>query len=79
MFVSEDKGKALFSAVMLEIHGNMPVQYVRLKGLKPEAVYEDAQSHRRYSGAALMNAGLPMPLKMEEYAAYQIELNEVRN
>lgn len=79
MFVSEDKGKALFSAVMLEIHGNMPVQYVRLKGLKPEAVYEDAQSHRRYSGAALMNAGLPMPLKMEEYAAYQIELNEVKN
>ena len=79
MFVSEDKGKALFSAVMLEIHGNMPVQYVRLKGLKPDAVYEDAQSHRRYSGAALMSAGLPMPLKMEEYAAYQIELNEVKN
>ncbi len=36
MFVSEDRSSALLSAVMLEIHGNMPVQYVRLKGLKPD-------------------------------------------
>lgn len=79
MFVSGDKSKALLSVVMLEIHGNMPVQYVRLKGLKPDAVYEDAGFHRRYLGAALMNAGLPMPMKMEEYSAYHIELNEIKN
>ena len=77
MFVSEDKSRALLSAVMLEIHGNMPVHYVRLKGLKPDAVYEDARSHKRYFGAALMNAGLPIPMKMEEYAAYQMELYEI--
>ncbi len=77
MFVSKDGAKALVNVVMLEIHGNMLVSYVRLKGLKPEAIYEDAQSHRRYSGAALMNAGIPMPLRMEEYMAYQMELNEV--
>lgn len=79
MFVSEDRSRALLSAVMLEIHGNMPVQYVRLKGLKPEAVYEDARSHQCYLGAALMNAGLPLPVRLEEYAAYQIELNEKKN
>ena len=79
MFVSEDRSSALLSAVMLEIHGNMPVQYVRLKGLKPEAVYEDARSHQCYLGAALMNAGLPLPVRLEEYAAYQIELNEKKN
>ena len=78
MFVSRDGAKALVNVVMLEVHGNMPVTYVRLKGLKPEAVYEDAESRRRYSGAALMNAGLPMPLRMGEYPAYQMELNEVR-
>ncbi len=78
MFVSPDGAKALVNVVMLEVHGNMPVTYVRLKGLKPEAVYEDAESRRRYSGAALMNAGLPMPLRMGEYPAYQMELNEVR-
>ncbi len=79
MFVSEDRSSALLSAVMLEIHGNMPVQYVRLKGLKPEAVYEDARSHQCYLGAALMNAGLHLPVRLEEYAAYQIELNEKKN
>jgi len=78
MFVSPDGAKALVNVVMLEVHGNMPVTYVRLKGLKPEAVYEDAESRRRYSGAALMNAGLPMPLRMGEYPAYQMELNEVQ-
>ena len=78
MFVSRDGAKALVNVVMLEVHGNMPVTYVRLKGLKPEAVYEDAESRRRYSGAALMNAGLPMPLRMGEYPAYQMELNEVQ-
>lgn len=78
MFVSPDRAKALVNVVMLEVHGNMPVTYVRLKGLKPEGIYEDAESRRRYSGAALMNAGLPMPLRMGEYPAYQMELNEVR-
>lgn len=77
MFVSEDGSRALFSAVMLEIHGNMPVSYVRLKGLKPDAVYEDAQSGRRYFGAALMRAGIPLPVRLGEYLAYQMELNEI--
>ena len=76
-FVSEDGNRVLFTAVMTEIHGNMPVSYVRLKGLKPEALYEDVQSGTRYYGSALMRAGLPIPLEMGEYRAYQREFSVV--
>ena len=53
-FVSEDKKQVLLSVVMQEIHGNMTVNYVRLKGLDPNAVYRDAQTGMRYYGSALI-------------------------
>ncbi len=76
MFLSENKEQVLLNVVMLEIHGNMTVNYVKLRGLRPDAVYEDAETGRCYYGSALMEAGLPMPVKMGEYQAYQIELNK---
>ena len=39
--------------------GNQATVYVRLRGLKPDAVYLEEQSGRQYSGAALMHAGIP--------------------
>lgn len=74
MFVSEDKSHILLNVVMLETHGNMTISYVKLKGLEPEAVYQDADTGKCYYGNALMEAGLPMPAQMGEYLAYQIEL-----
>lgn len=74
MFVSEKKDRALLSVVMLEMHGNMPVSYVKLKGLDAESVYRDAESGKCFYGADLMEAGLPMPVEQKEYPAYQIEL-----
>ena len=74
MFVSEKKDRALVSVVMLEMHGNMTVSYVKMRGLEPQAVYRDAENGRRYFGADLMQAGLPMPVEFKEYPAYQIEL-----
>lgn len=73
MFVSEDQKRALLNVVMLEVHGNMTVNYVRLKGLEPKALYEDTASGKCYYGAALMEAGLPLPVEMGEYRAYQME------
>jgi len=67
----------LLSVVMQEIHGNMTVNYVRLKGLNPEAVYKDAEKGTYYYGSALMAAGLPMPVEMGEYRAYQIYMEIV--
>ena len=74
MFVSEKKDRALVSVVMLEMHGNMTVSYVKMRGLEPQAVYRDTENGRRYFGADLMQAGLPMPVEFKEYPAYQIEL-----
>lgn len=73
-FVSEEKDRALLSVVMLEMHGNMPVSYVKLRGLDPESVYRDVKNGGRYYGADLMEAGLPMPMELKEYPAYQMEL-----
>ena len=74
MFVSETKEQAFLSVVMLEMHGNMPVSYVKLRGLEPQAVYRDVNSGTCYYGADLMEAGIPMPVEQKEYPAYQIEL-----
>lgn len=71
------EGQVLLNVVMLENHGNMPVTYVKLKGLEPEAVYQDTAGGRCYTGSALMEAGLPLPVEMGEYLAYQIELNKI--
>ena len=71
MFVSKDQRTVLLHAVILENHGNMTVSYVRLKGLLPEAFYEEKESKRCYQGTALMQAGIPLPVEMKEYPAYQ--------
>lgn len=70
-FVSEDRRQVLLSVVMQEVHGNMTVSYVRLKGLDADAVYRDMETGAEYYGSALMRAGIPMPVQMGEYLAYQ--------
>ena len=49
----------------------MIVNYVRLKELLPDVVYEEERSGKRYCGSALMQAGIPIPVEMGEYLAYQ--------
>ena len=42
----------------------MTVNYVNLQGLKCSAVYRDTETGKTYNGAALMEAGIPMPVEM---------------
>ena len=70
-FVSEDGTEALVSVVMLEIHGNMTVNYVRLKGLKSGRSYQEQESGCIYDADALREIGIPLPLEGGEYQAYQ--------
>lgn len=70
-FVSEDRRKALINVVMLKQHGNMTVNYVKMRGLIPEAFYKIEGHEQIYSGAALMQAGIPVPIESGEYLAYQ--------
>lgn len=76
-FVSEDRSEALVNVVMLKQHGNMTVNYVKMRGLVPEAYYRIDGHDRLYSGAALMQAGLPVPIESGEYLAYQKYLRRV--
>ena len=73
-FVSEDQKEVLMNVVLQEIHGNMTVNYVKLQGLKCSAIYRDTETGKIYNGAALMEAGIPMPVEMGEFKAYQMHL-----
>lgn len=73
-FVSEDQKEVLLNVVLQEIHGNMTVNYVKLQGLKCSAIYRDTETGKSYNGAALMEAGIPMPVEMGEFKAYQTHL-----
>lgn len=70
-FVSKDKVHVLLSIVALDKHGNEPTNYVRLQGIKQDAVYCCEETGRMHPGAALMQAGYPVPAVMGEYRAWQ--------
>lgn len=70
--VSEDGSEVLVSAVLLEVHGNMTVNYIRLKGLSENSLYREQKSRKIYAAEALMEAGIPLPAEMGEYRAYQM-------
>lgn len=78
MSVSEQQNHALVSVVRLMAEANQATVYVRLRGLKPDAVYLEEQSGRQYSGAALMHAGIPLPPFTREYEAYQFAFTELK-
>jgi alpha-galactosidase len=71
-YLSKDKRKVLVSAVMLEIHGNMTVNYIKLKGLEDNCTYKELNSGIKYNSNALMEAGFPLPVELGEYRAYQM-------
>ena len=54
----------------------MTVNYIRLQGLAPEKIYRDDKTGKSYSGAALMEAGIPLPIEEGEYLAYQMYLRQ---
>lgn len=76
-FVSEDQQEVLLNVVVLEMHGNMTVPYVKLQGLSEDASYQEERSGRIYSGSALMEMGIPIPARMKEYPAYQMYLKKI--
>ena len=81
MSVSRTKDRALVSVVRLYAEANAAACYVKLKGLESDAVYIEENTGRQYTGAALMNVGIPLPFAVKEYEAYQfsfIRLDEAK-
>ncbi len=59
MFVSEDKGEALYTRVIMR-RPDKTYQLARLRGLSPDKIYRDEETGELYSGAVLMYGGLDL-------------------
>ena len=75
-YVSKDRTETLVEGVLLRSEPNSPVLYTYLRGLIPEAWYKDTRTGRLYTGAALMKAGLPLPMLYEDQ--YPVRFHFVR-
>lgn len=78
MSVSREQDRALVSVVRLVSEANPATVYIRLRGLKPDAVYLEENSGKQYFGAALMAAGIPLPAFTHEYETYQFSFVELK-
>ena len=65
--VSRDRTRTVLSGVALRSQANSPISYVHLKGLDLKSHYRDTDTGAVYTGAALMRAGLPLPLPEDDY------------
>ena len=75
-FTSEDKKEALVNGVVLKTRANPVFITVYLKGLNPDSVYEIEGQSGRFTGAALMNGGYPIPVMPDDYQAVQLYVKE---
>ena len=76
-FVSGDKTRTLLNLVITHVRANAPDLWFKLRGLDPEKRYRLEENGRIYSGSALMNAGISIPMIMGDYPAVQRVLTEV--
>ena len=72
-FVAKDKSEALFEFVQVLRRPNMHSRRIKLKGLDPDAYYYDeAKPEKKYSGAALMQAGIIVPEQWGDFRSVLI-------
>ena len=76
--VSKDRSESLLSVVVTNLTCNGPQEYIRAKGLDPGAMYFVSGIGEARSGAALMNAGIPINREVPEYSAFQFHLVKVQ-
>jgi alpha-galactosidase len=72
--VSADRSRSLLSVVYHQSHGNPNFYTIRLRGLDENALYQVMGEEKKYTGAALMNAGFILPNPWGDYQAYQYEI-----
>ena len=75
--VDKDKTEVIVKGVMLKNECNPRIHLIYLRGLKPEGRYQDKETGQIYTGAALMKAGLPLPVQMGDYRAVKFYFTEV--
>ncbi len=76
-FVSKDKKETIVHGVMLRNEANPHIHLIYLRGLESEAVYKDMETEKLYTGAALMKAGMPLPVKQGDFTPIQFRFCKV--
>lgn len=74
-FVSEDKQEALISIVNTKLTVNGMFSRIKLRGLNPDLWY--SIDNTEYPGAALMEAGLPLPVPSFEYESWNLHVKAI--
>lgn len=68
--------EALLNVVVTSPQGNPTPIHVRLKGLKPEAIYVEESGKKKYKGSGLMYGGYTLPILKGDYPAVQYHFVE---
>ena len=76
-FVSPDRQDVILCAYQRLAQPNPFSHRIFLDGLCPDAAYLDTQTGRRYSGAALMHVGFPLPYLRGDFVSWIFEFRRV--
>ena len=77
-YADKEGKEAYMGVVFTDLHGNPAAQSVKFRGLCTEKVYKMWKDHEvvgEYTGAALMNGGILLPVPKENYDSCQIYIS----
>lgn len=76
-FAAKDRKEASAAVVYTDLHANPKAEYLKLRGLSEELyyrLYRDGEELGTFTGAALMNGGILLPVPKENYDSCQYYL-----
>ena len=76
-YVARDGKQALLCMYQFHVVPNGPSSRVRMTGLDPAAFYKRVDTGDVFSGAALMNVGVPAPFPQTDFSSWVIEFEKV--
>ena len=74
-YADKEGKEAYLGVVYTDLHGNPAAHTVKFRGLRPEGIYKmwkDREPAGEFTGAALMNGGVLLPVPVENYDSCQI-------
>lgn len=74
-YADKEGKEAYLGVVYTDLHGNPAAHLIKLRGLRPDGTYvmwKNAEPAGTYTGAALMNGGILLPVPTENYDSCQI-------
>ncbi len=77
-YVSDDRSEALVHGMIYHAPANMKRSALRLSGLDENSLYSISGTKETYSGAALMNGGILLPMPWGDYTPVEIHLKKVK-